>query len=137
MMAMQSRPPYRLVRPIAVACFGLLSQCTSAPTEGLRNCAPVGNWPALAVILRDASTGVYSPFFEAKVVAYNTKHVDSTQKDTIRSKVALTLLRGEPGIYGMQVTAAGYTLHRSKVFTVKASECGGQTDTVVVTLKRQ
>jgi hypothetical protein len=91
----------------------------------------------LAVILRDGSTGVYSPFFDAKVVAYNTSHIDSVQQDTIGSKLALRLLRDKPGIYGIRVTSAGYTTHRTKVFTVRASECGGQTDTVVVTLKRQ
>ena len=135
MTAMRSRRSHHAVL-IAVGCCTLLSQCTSAPTEGLRNCAPTGGRPALAVILRDASTGVHSPFFDAKVVAYNTEHVDSTQQDTIRSKVALTLLRDEPGIYGIRVTATGYNTHRSQVFTVRASECGGQTDTVVVNLKR-
>ncbi len=137
MTAMQSRPRHHLLRPLAVACVGLLSQCTSTPTEGLRNCAPVGNRPALAVILRDGSTGVYSPFFDAKVVAYNTSHIDSVQQDTIGSKLALRLLQDKPGIYGIRVTAAGYTTRRTKVFTVRASECGGQTDTVIVTLKRQ
>ena len=127
----------RRVLPLVIACLGLLARCTSDVTETPLNCAPVGGRPALAVILRDASNGAYSPFFDAKVVAYNTIHVDSAQRDTIRSIVALKLLPDKPGIYDLRVTASGYKTAQRKVFTVRSSECGGQTDTVLVTLQRQ
>lgn len=127
---------------VGAIAVGVAFGCTNTTEQLSPVCPSVGGIPALAVIVRDAKSGARSPFYGVKVVARNSAYVDSAMRDSILSEAvqphrsAIQLLAGHPGLYDLTVTASGYQATQTKVLTVKNSQCGALTDTIVVPLQR-